>query len=74
MKGQSTDLRASADTSVEAAERNTLCLLDDILEESDGSPQRHALDGVGGFPRVLSKLTDFSTSAVNRKQPQRTLK
>jgi len=50
-----TNLRASADTTVVAAERNTLLMLDDILQESDSPPQRHTLDGVGGFSRILCK-------------------
>ena len=50
-----TNLRASADTTVVAAEWDTLLMLDNILQESDSPPQRHTLDGVGGFSRVLCK-------------------
>jgi len=48
-------LAASANTTIEAAERDTFLLVDNVLEEGNGSPQRHTLDRVGCFPRVLNE-------------------
>lgn len=46
-------LRASAHSSVVAAEWHALLLLHDVLQEALGTTQRHALDGVSSLERVL---------------------
>ncbi len=49
-------LGAPADASVEAAERNALLLGDDVLEELHRTTQRHLLDDLSRFPRVLKNI------------------
>lgn len=46
-------LSATADATVETAEWHTLLLVDDSLQETLGTTQWHALDGLCGLVRVL---------------------
>ena len=46
--------RASIDGAMHIPdERNDLLLLDDVLEELLCAPERHSLNGTGGFPSVF---------------------
>jgi hypothetical protein len=47
-------LRAAADAAVEAPERHTLLLHGHVLQEFERTPQRHLLNSLGRFPRVLN--------------------
>jgi hypothetical protein len=49
-------LSSSANTSVEATERNSLLLLLDIIEIADGLLQRQVLDGGYGFEILIYNI------------------
>lgn len=49
-------LRAAADAAVETPERHALLLHGHVLQELERPPQRHLLDGLGRFSRVLNKF------------------
>jgi len=59
-------LGTSTDTSVVTTEGNALFLLNHVLEESNGSSQRHTFDRVGGFPGVLEMNTEVGPAGLAR--------
>lgn len=56
-------LGRSADTAVESGERNTLLVLCNIIQISDGLVDVHSLDGVGCFTCVLEVYTEVRATS-----------
>ena len=59
-------LRGATDAAAEAAEGDGLLLLGDVVEEGNGALELPAVDGLGGFPRVLERDTEVRAAGAGR--------
>lgn len=59
-------LRGATDAAAEAAEGDGLLLLGDVVEEGNSALELPAVDGLGGFPRVLERDTEVRAAGAGR--------